>query len=137
MLTDYGRSLSSELMSTWKGYEGIENPLFGSFQNTENVKVGGDLRHIQTWVENNQAAAGRSFVMQSNVELGLNYDKVMFVGTLGTQEGPDTTPGRGTFLSERHYLLWQTSMTSRLRVGKFRLRYGINDPNHNRLIMTE
>ena len=72
--------------------------------------------------------------MQSNLELGLAYDKVMFVGTMGVQEGPDTTPNRGEFLSERHYLLWETSQTSRLRVGKFRLRYGINDPNHNRLI---
>lgn len=134
MLTDYGRSLSSELMSTWSGYKGMEEPLFGAVKNTENIKLGGDFRRIQTWLDNDQVSQGSSFVMQSNFELGLIYDKVMFVGALGVQEGPDNFPRRGQFLSERHYVLWETSPTSRLRAGKFRLRYGINDPNHNRLI---
>ena len=72
--------------------------------------------------------------MQSNVELGLQAEKVTFVGTLGTQEGPSSTPHKGEFLSERHYLLWETSEDTRLRTGKFRLNYGLYDANHNRVV---
>ena len=38
VLTDYGRSLSSELMSTWKVKKGFENPFYGTVKNTKKVK---------------------------------------------------------------------------------------------------
>jgi len=134
VLTDYGRSLSKELMSTWGGWKGIEEPLFGAVKNTENLKFGGDVRSIQVYNENENVRAGRRFLMQNNVEVAGRIGKVQLVGTAGTLEGPETTPGRGTFLSERHYLLWETSPTSRLRVGKYRQNIGIQTPNHTRRI---
>ena len=72
--------------------------------------------------------------MQNNVELGFKYKDVMFVGTLGSQEGPSNIENHREFLSERHYVLFDLTQTSRLRAGKFRVNYGINDPNHNRFI---
>lgn len=124
LLNDYGRSLSKELMSTW-GWEGSERPLFGAVENTERLKFGGDLRILQSYLENSKIRQGRRFTMQQNVELGLNHDKLWAVGTAGSFEGD--------FISERHYLLWETSEESRLRVGKFRVAYGIYDPNHTRV----
>lgn len=132
LLNDYGRSLSNELMSTWS-WKGSEDPLFGAVKNTDNLKFGGDARAIQTYFENSQVKQGKLFGMQRNVELGLNLGQFWFVGTAGTQGGPEGTPNDGQFLSERHYVLWSLSDELKLRAGKFRLQFGINDPTHTRL----
>lgn len=134
LLTDYGRSLSNELMSTWNTGDNFSNPFYGAFKNPETVKFGGDFRNAQSYFKNRNVDRGRLFFMQQNVEAGVKYDNVMFVGTLGLQQGPEGSPRRGQFLSERHYALWSPSQTSKLRVGKFRQTFGINTPNHTRLI---
>lgn len=131
LLNDYGRSLSKELMSTW-GWKNSEKPLFGAIENKEWLKVGGHVRSIQTYRENAEIKQGQHFLMQRNIELGLYAGPVWVVGTFGTQEGPNNIPRKGRFLSERHYVLWETSGDTRLRVGKFRMNYGLNDPNHTR-----
>lgn len=131
LLNDYGRSLSRDLMSTW-GWNNSENPLFGASKNTDRLKLGGDFRTIQTYLENSDIKQGKSFIMQSNIELGLRFSKVQWVGTLGTQEGPLGTPNKGHFLSERHYALWDVAEGIALRAGKFRLNFGLNDANHTR-----
>jgi hypothetical protein len=138
LLTEYGRSLSKELMSTWGVSENFEQHLFGAWtapeKLSEKVSVGADVRYIQVYTENDDAKTGRKFLMQQNIELGLHFGNTTLVGAFGTQEGPDGTPERGQFLSERHYLLWSPAPTSRVRVGKFRQRFGINDPNHRRFV---
>lgn len=134
LLTDYGRSLSKELMSTWGVSDSFAQPLGGLIKNTEMVKWGGDIRQIQTYLKNDTVDRGKQFAMQQNIEVGVKTGNVMWVTALGLQQGPDTTPKRGTFLSERHYALWSPSPTSRVRAGKFRQTYGINTPNHTRLI---
>lgn len=135
MLTDYGRSLSKELMSTWGGWKGSEQPLWGAFKAPKKyVRLGGDFRSIQTFVDSPFATTGKLFVMQNNFELGLKYKKFTLVTAFGTRGGPPGTPNHSEFISERHYLLWETSPTSRLRVGKFRQMFGINDPNHTRRV---
>ena len=50
------------------------------------------------------------------------------------REGPDETPEKEEFLSERHYILWETSENTRLRAGKFRQHFGINHPSHTRFV---
>lgn len=132
LLNDYGRSLSRELMSTWS-WENLEKPAFGTFQNKEWLKIGGDYRAIQTYLENSQFKQGKQFEMQKNIEFAFTFSKISIVGTLGTQEGPSGTPNKGNFLSERHYLLWDVNDDIKLRAGKFRLNFGIYDPQHNRL----
>ena len=134
VLTDYGRSLSAELMSTWKVTKGFENPFYGGVKNTENIKFGGQYRVIQVYAENDQVEIKKQFTMQNNLEFAVKYMKAYFVGTVGRVEGPDETPEKGNFLSERHYALWETSEDTRLRVGKFRQHFGINHPNHTRFV---
>lgn len=134
ILTDYGRSLSSELMSTWKVQKGFEKPFYGIMKNTENIKYGGQYRMIQTYAENENVKVKKQFTMQNNLEFAVKYMKTFLVGTVGSQEGPEEISEKGNFLSERHYILWETSNDSRLRVGKFRLHFGINQPNHTRFV---
>jgi hypothetical protein len=75
--------------------------------------------------------------MQNNVEFGVKYMKAMLVGTAGTQEGPKTIKRKSEFLSERHYLLWDLTPVSKVRVGKFRQHFGINHPNHTRFTKSQ
>lgn len=129
LLNDYGRSLSRELMSTW-GWKGSEEPAFGLIKNTDTLTVGGEFRSIQTYFESPQLRRGQLFIMQDNLEVGYRLGKVQFVGTVGNQGGPSGTPRHGEFLSERHYALWNTAEDSNVRVGKFRIAYGLYDPDH-------
>ena len=132
VLTDYGRSLSSELMSTIKT-KNFQNPVFGLVKNNQHVKWGGHFRSIQTRFENNQIKRGSGFIMQNNVEAAAYVKDFVFVGTAGTREGPSSrTPDKGEFISERHFALYNADPTVRVKVGKFRQNYGLNDPNHTR-----
>lgn len=133
ILTPYGRSLSSEMMSTFKT-EKFQDPFFGLVRNSENLQWGGDIRAVQINTETDQLKRGRLFLMQRNIEVMARQGNVAFIGTLGTQEGPKEVPEKGKVLSERHYALWSVSEDTRLRIGKFRLVYGLNDPNHTRLV---
>ncbi len=121
-------------MSTWGVSDNFAQPFFGGIKNRETVKWGGDIRTAQTYFKNKNINEGQFFPMQQNIEAGIKVDDIMFVGTLGLQQGPERAPRRGQFLSERHYALWSPTPTSRVRVGKFRQTFGINTPNHTRLI---
>lgn len=59
LLSDYGRSLSKELMSTWS-WKNSEHPLFGLARNTKQLKIGGDYRAVQTYFENSQVKQGKT-----------------------------------------------------------------------------
>ncbi len=134
LLNDYGRSLSSELMSTWKLADGVEQSFGGLFKESEWARVGGDFRSLQRYLDTPQINDRALFVMQNNVEIGLKHKGLMLVGTLGSQEGPKSIENHREFISERHFVLANLTETSRLRLGKFRVDYGLNDPNHNRMV---
>lgn len=134
LLNNYGRALSQELMSTVKVGKSFSDPYYGLVKNKKNVTFGGQLRTIQVWAENDQVKVKRQFLMQNNLEFAAQYANAFLVGTIGTQEGPDSIERKGEFLSERHYVMLNSSPTSRVRIGKFRQHFGINHPNHNRLI---
>jgi len=133
LLNEYGRSLSSELMSTWS-HPGSEKAFGGLIPESKWAKFGGDFRTLQRYLDSPTIQDRSLFVMQNNVEVGLKYnDKVMVVGSLGTVGGPSGFPEQGDFVSERHYVLLSPTQTSRVKVGKFRTNYGLVDPNHNRV----
>ncbi|MAF78891.1 MAG: hypothetical protein CME60_12060 [Halobacteriovoraceae bacterium] len=132
VLNDYGRSLSKELMSTWTLFSHFEDPYYGLAKNTPNIKFGGQHRVIQIHGENDQVKLKRQFTMQNNVEFAIQYAQAFVVATLGTKEGPDNTPDKRKFLSERHYIQWAAAPDVQVRVGKFRQNFGINHPNHSR-----
>ncbi|MCR9206417.1 MAG: hypothetical protein NXH75_17680, partial [Halobacteriovoraceae bacterium] len=104
----------------------------GLAKNSQTVKWGGHARAIQTRYENDQIKRGRTFLMQNNVEAAAYVKDFIFVGTAGTSEGPSTVPNKGEFISERHYVLYKADNTVRVKAGKFRQNFGLNDPNHTR-----
>src|SRR5690242_20632761 len=63
VLTDYGRALSAEVLSTWKGSEDENRALWGLWPKQDLVKLGGDIRTIQTFYEDERVKDGKYFLM--------------------------------------------------------------------------
>jgi hypothetical protein len=136
VMTEYGRSLSKEVLSTWS-YEGEEKPLHGLFTNSspEWLAVGGDLRTIQTYLNNPQIKQGRYFLMQSDLELAVRTMKVWWVSSFGVRgEDRGREDEKGDFISRRHYLLYQPNDNIYLRAGQYMAPFGLMIPNHNAMI---
>ncbi len=134
VLTEYGRSLSKELLSTW-GEEGEEKFLYGAVNESENLRLGGDIRGIQTYLDDPTTRQGDFFWMQSDLEIAATIKGFFVAGTAGTQGGPGTAPKKDHFLSRRHYVGYKFNDEWIVRAGKFGVDYGWNQPNHT--IVTE
>ncbi len=134
LLTDYGRSISSEALSTW-GAPKEELPGHGFLSEPPAwLKVGGDVRWIQTYVDNAQATATSAFLMQADFDFGLNFGKFWYMQSLGVQGGPEGTPGKGEFVAHTYYAQYNPTEESYTRAGKYLLPYGLNIPDHTSFI---
>lgn len=134
LMTDYGRSISSEALSTWASLK-EEQPGHGYVPEPPAwLKIGGDLRVIQTYVDNPQATSTSAFPMQMDLELGLNFGKVWYVQGLGLQGGPNGASGRDEFVAHKYYAMYNPTEESYARAGKYLLPYGLNIPDHTSLI---
>jgi hypothetical protein len=128
LTTPYGRSLSKELLSHW-GHEG-EEKVFGAYNPPEWLNIGGDFRAVQTYVDTPVYRQSRFFEMQSDLEVAVSKGPFYLDTTMGVQEGPDTAPNRGHFLSRRHYLGYRPNDQISLRAGRFMANYGLNIADH-------
>jgi hypothetical protein len=134
LLTDYGRSISAEALSAWaKPKEELaghgllpEPPAW--------LKVGGDVRLIQLYVDSPVATSTAFFPMQVDLELGLNFNKFWWVQSFGPQGGPKGSAGQGQLVSHRVYALYNWTDEVYTRAGKFALPYGLNIPDHTAFI---
>ena len=90
ILTDYGRELSRELLATWSNEE--ENkPLYGMVTLPESVKLGGDIRAIQTYSDTPKIREGRFFLMQADIEAAWVSESFTLVGSTGWDPGSPMT----------------------------------------------
>ncbi|MFN8945769.1 MAG: hypothetical protein ACK5WZ_14225 [Pseudobdellovibrionaceae bacterium] len=128
LMTEYGRHLSKELLSTW-GKEGETNLLYGAIP-TEKVKnwlnLGGGFRGIQVHQEDKNLRAGRWITMQLGVEVGLTWDQFTAVALVGKPESNEKFRED----SQRYYLLYQPTEVFSMRAGKFLPTFGLNIPHH-------
>lgn len=135
LLTDYGRNLSSEVLSTWGSVKEAQ-PGHGLLPEKEEPKepsnkwfgIGGDVRAVQTKVENKFTKSGRFIWMQAMLDLGYRYKDitgVISIGKFDPQGKGDWSP-----YSERYYLMYQITDTHLVRVGRFNPSYGLNIPEH-------
>lgn len=132
VLTPYGRSLSKELMSTW-GREGEER-IFYKKEAGEHWDLGGDVRFLQLYTNDETKEAARFFPMQVDLEPVFKWGKWLFAATLGAHRKRLSGNERKTeFLSRRHYLMYQATELTQLRIGRFFPQFGILSPDHNRL----
>lgn len=130
LLTEYGRSLSREVLSTW-GKENEGNFLYNSVTLPKWLNMGGDVRAVQTYLNTPAAVSGNFILMQADLEVGITIDKFSAMGTLGRQQltGPATTFW-DNLISRRHFVMYRPTEEFALRVGRFQTAYGLNVPDH-------
>jgi hypothetical protein len=133
-LNAYGRSMSKELLSTWS-YEGEEEVLHGMLPKDwiekykENFIVGGNVRAVQTYVDNEQREAGEFFLMQTQVHIGFKAEKIEGIVSIGKIENPRESETIHWEPAE-YYLNFLLSDEAILRVGQFNPSFGISMPDH-------
>lgn len=114
--TAYGRSLSREILSTW-GTEKETGPFYGLVDVPEPVLVGGNLRFLQTYMNNAAFESARFLTMQATAELAVNLEKWALSVSAGT--------------NVRFYAMARPTEKTSVRVGRFPIAFGINDANHS------
>jgi hypothetical protein len=119
-VTAYGRALSKEVLSTW-GTEKETEFAYGAITLPEWLSLGGDVRFAQVHVDTATVRAGRSILMQADLEAAVTKGKFTFDATLGAQS---------EFLSRRHFIQFKPSDHWSFRVGRFNKAYGIHLPDH-------
>lgn len=129
LLTEYGRSLSKDLlsMSSANHEEGL---LHGAVKTPSWLLAGGDVRAIQTYLNTPQTKQGEFFLMQAELAAAVKFAKWALAATFGIKGGPDEVEDRNQTYSRVHYLMYQADDTKSIRVGRFMPQYGLNEANH-------
>lgn len=128
VMTDYGRALSKELLSSWS-YDGEENWHFGALNNEtfpKGLLLGGDIRAVQSHIKTPQMTRGRFIKMQEQVELAYRMERI----AMSVSGASDTTEKSRPWYLPQYYLLGQLSQEISVRVGRFLPRFGLAMPDH-------
>lgn len=124
-LSAYGRSLSSELLSTWGSTEETDpghTPWLPEW-----LAIGGDARYVNLATRYNEVTTYRSIPMQKDIELGINCGPLWLVTSYGEYFETTETPYQ---LRRAYLLLGSDTLGVSLRLGKFGVNYGLNHPDH-------
>jgi hypothetical protein len=133
VLTEYGRALSKDLLSTWsyEGEERLGHKLIEALPSW--LQIGGDQEFIQTYKNNPLATETKNFWMENELEAALRFGKFYVDANVGLQRGPSSTPNLYDVISSRHYLGYYLTDEFSIRFGKFTPAYGLNLANHTLL----
>lgn len=129
VLTEYGRVLSEELLSTWSR-EGEGKFMYGAVRFPEWLSMNTDVRFIETYRKPSGGPSTSMFIfMQADLEAAARYKKLEAVASVGYQE---VTPSEfpDFILSRRHYLTYRPTEKTSVRAGKFMAAYGIHTADH-------
>jgi hypothetical protein len=99
VLTPYGKSISSEVLSRWS-YAGEERIFHGALsknassylqgENEISAIVGGDVRYLQLHQENSSIRRRKFFLMQADLEAGAKWKDLILLSTFGQENVGDT-----------------------------------------------
>jgi hypothetical protein len=127
LLTEYGRGMAGEILSTWS----MENEalfLHGAL-NPEKMKplnIGGDVRMLQVHREDATVREGRFILMQASLEAGIQAGPFTAVAAFGKPNRQNQIEAEFT----RFYLLSNPLDTIQFKIGRFVPAFGINLPHH-------
>lgn len=137
LLTQYGRSVSREVFSTW-GYENEEQPLHGLVKFPEwlgtQIVVGGELRYIR--VKRSNVTEAESFLMQAQPRLGLQYKNFKVAAAIGEIKNPRTSEKIELALPEI-YGIYSARDDLHFRIGRFQPVYGLRLPDHQLFVRAD
>ncbi len=129
-LTEYGRALSKDLLSTWsyENEERVGHGLLGPLPAW--LQIGGDQQFIQIYKNNPLVTEAKNFWMENELEAALRVGQFYLDSNIGLQRGPATTPHLYDVISSRHYLGYYFTDELSIRFGKFLPAFGLNFANH-------
>ncbi len=129
-MSEYGRSLSKDLLSTWS-YENEELFGHGLFaKSPEWLQIGGDFRFVQSYTNDDIKTLTKNFWMQNQIEVGARFGRIYLDSSLAIQRGPSSASHLLELISPRHFIGYFFTDEFSLRFGKFLPAYGLNIPNH-------
>lgn len=133
-LTEYGRSLSGEVFSTWS-QPGESGYLYGLLPTTQTFQGGGDFRFIQTHRETSTLIKGETIFMQLDAELAVQLGKWTALVSGGIEEseseGNDESLG---LISRKHWVGYRFQDNFFLRAGRFQRNFLFNTAEHETLV---
>jgi len=131
LLTEYGRGMATEVLSTWGGEN--ESMFLHGFLDpetlqkvSERLNLGGDLRTVQTYLNNNRVKEGRFILMQASLEAAVNVGDFSIVGSFGKVNRDNQIEPEFTGF----YILANATDALQLKVGSFLPAFGIRTANH-------
>ncbi len=129
VLTEYGREISKDVLATWSGPK--ENQfLHGAVTLPEKLRIGGDIRGIQTYVNTPQFSAGKWFLMQADIEAAIVTEHLTVDASIDRDIGNPDASGDDKTTSHRHYVLIQYNDEFSVRAGKFLKNFGLGVADH-------
>jgi hypothetical protein len=137
VLTEYGREISREILSTW-GAESEAALGWGLVRKPEWLEATALFRGLQV-VQSRPATTGRpaeiegrAVLMQADLEVAAKARGFTAVAAAGYQD--DRQGSRSSILSRRHFLSYQATDELSFRAGRFYPVYGLMIADHQRRI---
>ncbi len=129
-LTQYGREISQDALSTWS-YKGEGNLLHGAIDPKKMPSwisaIGGDLRGLRVHVKSKDYSDDKWQYMQGDIEAGVILGAIRAHATVGRVENENEA---GKFDLRKYYLMASIDKEHFLRVGKFQPVSGLNISEH-------
>jgi hypothetical protein len=97
----------------------------------ENVKLGGDIRAIQTYRDTPTVREGKFFLMQADLEGGYVGERVAVIASAGWDPGSPETSADDEWSSRKHYVMAQLGYGLSVRAGRFHRNYGLMIADHS------
>lgn len=130
VLTPYGKTISHELYSYWR----INNENEAVDAITPWWQIGGQARLLQYFADSKSVQKARFFPMQAELEGAIDKESWAVVASLGGWR-PTSSETKGLRpYSRNHYGILRLSENWIVRLGHFRVNYGLGLPDHTLLI---
>ncbi len=129
-LTEYGRSLSDEVLSRWSR-PGESGFLYGLLPTTAHFQGGGDIRGLRLTQRTPKKTTQRTIFMQGDVEAAARIGNWAALVSAGVEESGKESLSP---LSRKHWVGYQVNENILIRAGKFQRAFLFNTAEHATLI---
>lgn len=131
VLTEYGREISGNLLSTW----GADNPKEAQFA-YDIVKLPdwltaiGNYRGVYAYQNTPYISQGQYIYMQGDAEAAAHLKKWYFDASLGYENKPNDISFTDHLISATHFINYRPTDEFSFRIGRFYPAFGIYTPDH-------
>ena len=131
VLTQYGRELSKEILSTWGTKSETESQFaYGIVKTPEWLDALGLYRGVYAYQNTPFIQQGQYIFMQADLEAAAHVNKWYLDAALGYENKTADTSIPDHLISRRHFLNYRPTDELSFRAGRFLPNFGINTADH-------